>query len=121
MSVVIEQRPSTGLPDVADQLRDAFLRVRDAVDAGETVVIVVCASDMLGQGTVEDAAVATGLLGLMRAGTFEGASKGWQINVVAVDTGAQAPADLLAMAGQPASLKGQVLNAGSGHMGKVIP
>jgi NAD(P)-dependent dehydrogenase (short-subunit alcohol dehydrogenase family) len=30
VSVVIEQRPSTGLPDVADQLRDAFLRVRDA-------------------------------------------------------------------------------------------
>ena len=121
MSVVIEQRPATGLTDVADQLREAFLRAREAIEASESVVIVAQATDLLGQGSLEDAAVATGLLGLMRAITFEGASKGWQINMVAVDAGAQASAELLAMAGQPGPLKGQVLNAGTGHMGKVIP
>jgi len=121
MSVVIEQRPAAGLTDVADQLRDAFLRARDAIDASEPVVIVAQAPDLLGQGTVEDAAVATGLLGLMRAITFEGASKGWQINMIAVDAGSQAPEELLAMARQPGALRGQVLNVGTGHMGKVIP
>ncbi len=121
MSVVIEQRHSSSLSDVADQLREAFLRAREAVDAGIAVVIVVDAPDLLGQRTMEDAAVATGLLGLMRAITFEGASKGWQVNMVAVDAGSQAPAELLAMAGRPGPLKGQVLNAGTGHMGKVIP
>jgi len=121
MSVVIEQRPATGLTDVADQLREAFLRDREAIEASESVVIVAQAPDLLGQGSLEDAAVATGLLGLMRAITFEGASKGWQINMVAVDAGSQAPAELLAMAGQQGPLKGQVLNAGTGHMGKVIP
>ena len=121
MSIIIEQRPASGLTDVADQLRDAFLRAREAIDASETVIIIAQAPDLLGQGTVEDAAVATGLLGLMRAITFEGASKGWQINMVAVDSGNEAPAEILAMAGQPGPLKGQVLNAGAGHMGKVIP
>jgi len=121
MSIIIEQQPASGLTDVADQLRDAFLRARDAIEASETVVIVAQAPDLLGQGTVEDAAVATGLLGLMRAITFEGASKGWQVNMVAVDAETEAPPELLAMAGQPGPLKGQVLNAGTSHMGKVIP
>ena len=121
MRVVIEQRHATSLSDVAEQLRAAFLLTRGAIDASSTVVMVVQAPDLLGQGSVEDAAVATGLMGLMRAVTFEGASKGWQVNMIAVDPGASAPADLLAMAGQPGPLKGQILNVGSGHMGKVIP
>jgi len=121
VSVVIRQRPAPGLTDVANQLREAFLHAREAIDAGEAVVMVVQAPDLLGQGSVEDAAVATGLLGLMRAITFEGSNKGWQINMVAVDADTQDPADLLAMAGQRGALKGQVLNASTGHIGKVIP
>ena len=121
MSVVIEQRPSPSLSDVAEQLRGAFLLTRQAIDASATVVIIVQAPDLLGQGSVEDAAVATGLVGLMRAVTFEGASKGWQINMVAVDRGASAPAELIVLAGELGPLKGQILNVGTGHMGKVIP
>lgn len=121
MSVVIEQRPSRSLSDVAEQLRGAFLITRQAIEANATVVIVVQAPDLLGQGSVEDAAVASGLMGLMRAVTFEGASKGWQVNMVAVDRGAGAPAELIALAGKLGPIKGLVLNVGTGHMGKVIP
>jgi hypothetical protein len=43
------------------------------------------------------------------------------INMIAVDAGSQAPEELLAMARQPGALRGQVLNVGTAHMGKVIP
>jgi len=121
MSVVIRQVPATSLDTVGTQLREAFLRARDAIESGDAVVLVVDAPDLLGQGSVEDAAVAAGLLGLMRALAFEGAASQWRVNLIAVERGANAPADLMAIAGESESLRGQVLNASSGHIGKVIP
>ncbi len=121
MTIRIRQAPATRLEDVAEQLRSAFLVTREAIAVGDSVVLVVDAPDLLGQGSVEDAAVATGLLGLMRAVTFEGGSKGWQVNMVAVDRGAEPPADVIAFAEQSTMLKGQVLNTSAGQIGKVIP
>ena len=121
MSVVIRQERAPGLEDVARQLGVAFALARDAIDAGEPVVLVVDSPDLLGQGTLTDAAVATGLLGLMRALTFEGGSKGWHVNVVAVERGGEPDPALLAAATSIPTLTGQVLNASAGHIGKIVP
>ena len=120
MTTVIRQAAAASLDDVAAQLRDAFTEAQRAVDSGEPIVVIANGADLLGQGSVEDGAVAGGLLGLVRALTFEGGRKGWHINLVAVDRGTEPDPELLAAAGIP-TLNGQVLNASSGHIGKVIP
>ena len=64
-------------------LTDAFVAAREALEAGWPVVVVVAAGDLLGQGDPLDAALATGLLGMVRTLGIEGAKPGWRINVVA--------------------------------------
>lgn len=121
MTVIIRQAPAPSLTDVARQLHDAFTASRNAIEAGAPVVFVANGPDLLGQGSVEDAAVAGGLLGLMRAMMFEGGSKGWHVNLVALDSGAEPDQDLLHAAATVPSINGQVLNSSSGSIGKVIP
>jgi hypothetical protein len=89
---------------------------------------------LLGQGSPLDAAVATGLLGMVRTPAIEGAKPGWRINVVAgagvaadrPDAGGEdapggeqaAVADTVAMlAGS--SLTGQLLQVGGANLGKL--
>jgi len=121
MTVIIKQAPAPSLTDVATQLHDAFVASRDAIESAEAVVFIANAPDLIGQGSVEDAAVAGGLLGLMRALMFEGGTKGWHVNLIAVDRGEEADPELLAAAGAVASINGQVLNASVASIGKVIP
>lgn len=121
MTVLIRQVRATELDDVSRQLRDAFTTAREAIESDQPVVLVVDAPDLLGQGTLADAAVATGFLGLMRALTFEGGRKGWHVNVVAVDRGEDPTDDTIAAASSVVPLKGQVLNVSVGHIGKIVP
>ena len=121
MTTIIRQTAADSLDAVAAQLRDAFTAARAAVDSGEPIVIVAHAADLLGQGSVEDGAVAGGLLGLVRALMYEGGRKGWHINLVAVDRGTEPDPELLAAAASIPTLNGQVLNGSSGHIGKMIP
>lgn len=121
MSVLIRQTAAASLEEVAAQLRDAFTACRAAVEAEEPIVLIAFAPDLLGQGSIEDASVACGFLGLTRALAFEGGSKGWHINLIAVDRDSEPDADLLTAATAIASLNGQVLNASAGLAGKVIP
>lgn len=83
MSVVIEQ-PALGdeLERVADALTQAFTQLREAVLAGQSVIVVLDDRDLLGQGVIADAAVASGMLGLVRAFALEGAGNGWTVNAV---------------------------------------
>lgn len=120
MTTIIRQRAAASLDDVAGQLHDAFTAARDAVAAEEPVVFVAHGPDLLGQGSVQDGAVAGGLLGMMRALMFEGGRKGWHVNLVAVDPGVEPAPGLIEAAASLPDLNGQVLNASSGHIGKVI-
>jgi hypothetical protein len=106
---------------VAAQLHDAFVTTQTAIAAEEPVVFCVDAPALLGQGSGEDSAVACGMLGLARALAFEGGSKGWQVNVVAVDPGVEPDEQLLALASTVPGLTGQVLNVSRGAVGKVVP
>jgi hypothetical protein len=120
MTAMIRQTGAGSLDDVAAQLHDAFVAARGAVDAGEAIVVVAAGADLLGQGSIEDAAVACGLLGMVRALMFEGGRKGWHVNLIAVDRGAEPDAAMLDAATTIPALNGQVLNASSAHIGKVI-
>jgi len=121
VTTIIRQVDATSLDDVAAQLRDAFTAARSAVGADDPIVVVAHGADLLGQGSVEDAAVAGGLLGLVRALMFEGGRKGWHINLIAIDRGDEPTPELIAAAMSIPTLNGQVLNVSSGHIGKVIP
>ena len=69
--------------EVTRALTGAFVAAREALEAGRPVAVVVAAGDLLGQGDPLDAAVATGLLGMVRTLAIEGAKPGWRINLVA--------------------------------------
>lgn len=106
---------------VTRTLTRAFVEVREAVEAERPVVVVVDGGDLLGQGGIADAAVATGLLGMVRTFAIEGVKPGWRVNLVAGrgadDEVVDGAVELLA--GSP--LSGQVLQAGVAHVGKVAP
>jgi hypothetical protein len=57
----------------------------------------------------------------MRAATFEGSSKGWHVNVLAVNPEEEPAAEMIEIASQHGSLKGQILNLSSGQFGKIVP
>jgi hypothetical protein len=78
---VIEATPLDGLDDLEPALLDAFLRARDAVTGGRSVVAVVRDADLLGHCEPADAAFANGLVGLVRALATEGIREGWTVNV----------------------------------------
>ena|GEM_PF-1690534 len=113
------------LDAVTPALTGAFAGAREALEAGRPVVVVVEARDLLGQGSPLDAAVATGLLGMVRTLAIEGAKPGWRINLIAAggdgddgDEGAvEETIDLLGAA----RFSGQVLQLGGANLGKVVP
>ncbi|HEX4306671.1 MAG TPA: hypothetical protein VHZ54_11570 [Solirubrobacterales bacterium] len=111
-------------PDrVTPTLTGAFAAVRAALAEDRPVAVVVDAADLEGQGTPADAAVATGLLGMVRALAIEGAKPGWRVNVVARGAGEdedRAVEEAVAMLGD-SSLSGQLLQLGGANLGKVVP
>jgi len=118
--LILAQADAADLDAVTALLTDAFAAARDAVVAERPVVFLLDDRDLLGQGEVADAAVATGLLGLMRALAFEGAKPGWRVNAVAhrdEEGAAREAAAWLASSG----LSGQLIRVGSDHLGKVLP
>lgn len=114
---VLRQEPVGDDPGaVTPALAGAFAVARDALEARRSVVVVVAAGDLEGQGNPLDAAVATGLLGMVRTLGIEGAKPGWRINVVAVGDGDPGPT--IAMLADT-DLTGQLLQVGGANLGKV--
>ena len=136
---VLRQEPLGGDPGAVTRvMTDAFVAVREALEAGRPVVVVIAAGDLLGQGEPLDAAVATGLLGMVRTLGIEGAKPGWRINVVAGPgvAGEQAEARLAVASDDEAAdeedpvaltiamlaeseLTGQLLQVGGANLGKL--
>jgi NAD(P)-dependent dehydrogenase (short-subunit alcohol dehydrogenase family) len=117
--VLRPESPSDDPAAVGSVLTGAFGAARDALEAGRPVVFVVGTGDLLGQGDPLDAAVATGLLGMMRTLAIEGGKPGWRVNVVAggaEDDGAVE--ETVALLGS-SSLTGQLLQIGGANLGKL--
>jgi hypothetical protein len=109
------------LDAVTPTLTRAFVDAREALEAGRSVAVVVDARDLLGQGSPLDAAVATGLLGMVRTLGIEGAKPGWSINVVAGGEGDEALVDEAVAMLAGSRLTGQLLQVGGSNLGKVVP
>jgi NAD(P)-dependent dehydrogenase (short-subunit alcohol dehydrogenase family) len=105
---------------VTAALTDAFVRIREAVAAERPVVVVLAARDLMGQGDPLDAAVATGLLGMVRTFGIEGAKPGWRVNAVAGGEDDDAAVDAtVAMLASADHVTGQLLSVGGANLGKV--
>lgn len=104
---------------VTTALTGAFVEVRGALEAGRPVAVVLDARDLMGQGDPLAAAVATGLLGMVRTLGIEGAKPGWRVNVVAggPEDGEAVEETVALLAGS--SLTGQLLNVGGANLGKL--
>jgi len=118
-ALVLRQPDVDGAEAVAAALESAFVTVRAAIGEGRAVVIVVSDADLLGQRTVDAAALANGLLGLARAVAMEGAREGWTINVVSDGGDADAVAAAVDCFGRGGALTGQLVRVGVGHLGRV--
>jgi len=118
---VLRPAPLGDDPDaVTTGLTDAFLAVREALEVGRPVVVVLAARDLLGQGSPLDAALAAGLLGMVRTLAIEWAKSGGQINVVAGGEGDEdAVEETIAMLAAGSSLTGQLLQVGAANLGKL--
>ena len=104
---------------VTEALSAAFTAARDGLEAGRPVVVVVDSGDLLGQGEPLDAAVATGLLGMVRTLGIEGRKPGWRVNVVAGVEGEEDAVEATIATVAGSALTGQLLNLGGAELGKV--
>jgi NAD(P)-dependent dehydrogenase (short-subunit alcohol dehydrogenase family) len=112
--------PGDDLDALGPALTGAFTDARAALEGGRPVVVVLSAADLEGQGTPVDAALATGILGMVRTLGIEGAKPGWRINVVAAGEGDEEAVEetIAVLAGS--SLTGQLLQVGGANLGKVV-
>jgi NAD(P)-dependent dehydrogenase (short-subunit alcohol dehydrogenase family) len=110
-----------GVDDIESALLDAFRTLRAAVEAGQPAVVIVRDSDLLGHGEPADAAVAAGLVGMVRAFATEGTRDGWVLNALAVDPDvtATARAEWIARLSEPNGITGELVRLGPGHLGRI--
>ena len=112
--------PGEDLEALGPALTDAFTESRAALEDGRPVVIFLRAADLEGQGTPVDAALATGILGMVRTLGIEGAKPGWRINVVAGRDGDEEAVEETVAILAGSSLTGQLLQTGGANLGKVV-
>ena len=118
--------PRTGISDWAhaeDELTEAFAATQEAVLTNAPVVFVVSACAVLGRSKPLDAAVATGLLGGVRALAYERRETDCYATVVAVGAGVEprsvaAAIDLLLTT---RGANGQIFPLGTEHLGAALP
>lgn len=118
---VLRQAEAPDAAALAAALQDAFVAMRAAVGAGRPIVAVIRDDDLLGQRTPEAAALAAGLLGMVRALAMEGASRGWQVNAVSHREGDGRLEETVRWLGSESGLTGQLLRVTADHLGKVWP
>ena len=107
---------------VLDELTRAFKAARSVAQGEESIVYVVRQDDLLGRRGTGNAMVACGLLSAARTAALEGARKGWTVNVVAFDEGAdRSVVDQWALRLlDDGAVNGELVRLGSGHIGKTL-
>ncbi len=109
--------------EAEDALVEAFHATQAAAREGRPIVYVVRAGDVLGHGEPLAAAVAVGLVSGARAVGVEGVERAGRASVLACDDDADAAqvARGVALLADEAVGPGQVLFAGTAHVGKLVP
>lgn len=118
-TAVIRQPKDITADDLDEALLGVFAQCRDALAAERSVLVVLDEIDLLGHGKPIDAAVAHGLVGLVRAFAVEGVKPGWQINAVSVGEGESGSALPDAMPPGLEHATGVVLRLGTSHLGRI--
>lgn len=124
MSIHWAQQVGEDWAEVRAELERAFAFSRQAAREEKSFVYVVRHDDLLGRRGAGNAMVATGLLSAARTAAIEGSRKGWAVNVVAYDEGAdraQVDAWAARLANNADGVTGELLRIGSGHLGKALP
>jgi hypothetical protein len=109
------------LDGLEDELTRAFACMRDAAQAGETIVIALDDQDIQGVGDMAAAALAHGLLGLARAFAVEGRKTGWQVNALS-STAEASPEEWVRWIehlAHPGAANGELVRLGASHLGRV--
>lgn len=109
-----------GFDDLDEAMFGLFDAARDALRGGRPVVLLVRDDDLLGHGSVVDAAAATATVGLARALATEGAREDWRINVVSVPRD-EFEANWMQWAhrlGKPEGATGVLVRLGALHLGR---
>ena len=119
-ALVFEQPEVADVAAVGRVLDEAFAALRDALLAGRAVIVVVRDDDLLGQRDPEAAALATALLGMVRALALEGKRQGWRVNALS-HRGDQELEELIGWFAAGRNLSGQLVRATVEHLGRVWP
>ena len=119
--VVYEAPRGIGIAGLEAAILDAFHKLRDAVESGRAAIVIVRDSDLLGHGEPADAALANGLLGLVRAFATERRREQWVVNMLAVEEGTDAAARRawVERLADPQGIVGALIRVGPTHLGRV--
>jgi hypothetical protein len=119
--LIYEPSPQVTRDTLEDELVRAFNMIRSALARGDAVVVSLDERDVQAVGEVPDAALAHGLLGLVRALALEGRKPGWRIAVLSSPR-ALDPEERLAwierLAASPGA-SGSLVRLGGEHLGRV--
>jgi hypothetical protein len=122
LSVLCFEAPSeVTLDSLEDEITRAFLVIRAALERGDAVVVVISDEHVQGVSTSVGAALAHGLLGLVRALAIEGRKPGWQINALSVPAavGSDERVAWIERLATPHAASGALVRLGDEHLGKV--
>jgi hypothetical protein len=119
--LVYEPAASLSLEKLEDELARAFACVRRALADGDAVVVSVDDRDLQGVRDPTQAALAHGLLGLVRALAIEGAEAGWRIAMLSSTRDVE-PAERqrwIDHLSEPGDAHGALVRLGRYHLGRL--
>jgi hypothetical protein len=119
--LIYEPPAEVSIDELADVLTSAFQMIRAAVDEGEAVVICLEDRDLQGAGDTVRAALAHGLLGLVRAVAIEGLKVGWRIAALSSTPQVDRAERLrwIELLSEPGAASGTLVRLGGEHLGRV--
>jgi hypothetical protein len=121
MTVLFEPRAGIGIDELEDELARAFECLRRAVLDGYSVVVALDDTDVQGVGNVASAALAHGLLGLVRAFALEGRKQGWRVSAMSstADTDVTERVAWTEQLADSRDAGGTLVRRGGQHLGRV--
>ena len=120
MTPFVLRQPQSDLDRLDTVLLDAFRALRAALAEGRPAIVVLADADVSAHGDPVGAALAHGLLGLVRALATEGAREGWIVNALSVGEGAD-PGPWIERLADPHDLRGALVRLGGEHLGRIAP
>jgi hypothetical protein len=118
--LLYEPASETAIDGLEDELTRAFELIRDALQAGDAVVVSLDERHLQGVGGVAGAALAHGLLGLARALAIEGRKLDWRITVLSspIDIDSTERLAWIEHLAESSAASGAIVRLGGEHLGK---